>query len=82
MKINYIYKVEITTEKVAMKDNDDIIVYCLDIVRYKIQDLTEEKFDRRVTLISNTNENYIENLKPIVEDTIHIYDDLFKTAGL
>lgn len=81
-KTGFIYKVEITIEKVGLKHRATITVYCLDIVRYEIHDFVTEKFDKSITVISDTDKNYMEQLKPIVEDSISIYDNLFKNAIL
>ena len=81
-KTGFIYKIEITIEKVELKRNSITDVYCLDIVRYDIHDFAKEKFDKSITVISDIDKKYIEELKPIVKDSISIYDNLFKTAEL
>lgn len=82
VRTGFIYKVDITIEKVGLKHRATITVYCLDIVRYEIHDFITEKFDKSITIISDVDKKYMEQLKPIVEETISIYDNLFKTAGL
>lgn len=82
VRTGFIYKVEITIEKVELQPKVIVNVYCLDIVRYTIHDFVKEEFDKSITVISDIDKDYIEDLKPIVKDSISIYDNLFKTAEL